>query len=255
MKIFKDKSVWNGEERRNEERIKRMRMMLKGPKLRLRFSNFRKRLLIYFFLVIFASLTVSLELIFEIGSNRTLNQISNSITSQLTDEQADRFETDKVAYILNRLQVRMILVMALVLILMIAAMIVFIRNIVEPLDTMAKCARKIASGHLNETVPIRYDDEIGKIGELLNELSINLQEILLHLWNSTGQNIALLDNMYAIICSQADSCKSRQLEEDIECVRQDMETLQEMVKTFDFYNVELSDGRLLAAENADEENA
>jgi len=255
MKIFKDKSVWDGEERRSKERIRRMRMMLRGKKLKLNFSNFRKRLLIYFFLVIFAALTVSLEMIFEIGSNRTLCRISNSVTSQLTDAQADRFEIDKVAHVLKQLQIRMILVTCLVLILMIAAMIVFIRNIVEPLDTMAKSARKIASGQLNETVPIRYDDEIGKIGQLLNELSVNLQEILLHLWNSTGQNIALLNNMYSIICSQADSCKSRQLEEDIECVRQDMETLQEMVKTFDFYNVELSDGRLLAAENTDEENA
>ncbi len=253
MKIFRDKAIWDGKERRSRDRIQRMRMTLKAQKIKLKFSNLRKRLLIYFFLVIFASLTVSLELIFEIGNNRTLNQISNSITSQLTDEQVDSFDIGKVAHILKRMQLRMLLVICISFILMIAAMVVFIRNIVEPLDTIANAARKIASGHLDETVPIRYDDEIGKIGKLLNDLAINLQEILLHLWNSTGQNIALLNNMYTIICSQADSCKSRELEEDVEYVRQDMENLQEMVKTFDFYNVELSDGRLLAAENTDEE--
>ncbi len=253
MKIFRDKNVWDGIERRNAERVQRMRMVLRGSKLRLHFSNFRKRLLIYFFLVIFASLTVTADMIYEIGSAKTLNHISHSITSQLTDDAADQFEMGQVEHVLSRLQWRMILVLAIVFILVVATMVVFIRNIVEPLDTMAMSARKIASGHLDETVPIRYDDEIGKIGKLLNELAVNLQEILLHLWNSTGQNIALLDNMYNVICTQAESCKSRQLEEDVETVRQDMLYLQEMVKTFEFYNVELSDGRLLAAQNGDEE--
>lgn len=253
MKILRDKSVWDGIERRSAERIKRMRMTLKGSRLRLQFSNFRKRLLIYFFLVIFASLTVSIEMIFEIGSAKTLNHISHSISSQLPDEAAQQFEMGPVEHVLSRLQWRMVLVTSIVFVLIMATMVVFIRNIVEPLDTMAKSARKIAHGHLDETVPIRYDDEIGKIGQLLNELAVNLQEILLHLWNSTGQNIALLDNMYTVICTQAETCKSRQLEEDVETVRQDMLYLQEMVKTFEFYNVELNDGRLLAAQNGDEE--
>jgi methyl-accepting chemotaxis protein len=251
MKIFKDRSAWDGGERRNQERVSYMRSQRQGGMGKHAVSNFRRRLLIYFYLVVFLSLAVGVELVFEIGSRRVAHQISESITSQLNKAQRSQFEMERVTKVLQRLQYRLVLIIAIVFILVIATMILFIRNIVEPLDMMAKAAARIADGHLNETVPIRNNDEIGEIGELINDLAINLQEILLHTWNSADQNITLLDNMYTIICAQKESCKSRQLEEDIEFVRQDIESLKEMVKAFDFYNVELSDGKVMAAENSD----
>ena len=175
MKIIRDKRDWNGQERRNAERIRFCRISC--IKKMFSISNLRKRLLIYFVLIIFVTLSVGMQLLVEVGSGRFYNQLSESIKSQLADEMQASLDISKTKAILKRLQCRMMLVMMIVLICVMATMFVFIRNIVEPLDLIGKAAQKISDGRLDETVPIRNHDEIGKIGELINDLAANLQEV------------------------------------------------------------------------------
>jgi len=249
MKILKNPKDWNGHEQRSSERIN----IFRTGKIRAFFniSNLRKRLLIYFALVVFVTFSVGAQLLYEIGSRRLNNQITASIVQQLSEHEKNRFDINKVRNVLKRLQYRMILIMGIVMICVIATMIVFTRNIIEPLDLIGKAAKKIADGHLNETVPVRNQDEIGNIGELINDLAANLQEILLHVWNHTDDDIVLLDHICEEVNSSKDNGLSKKVKQELAFVRQDITDMQDMVKAFDYYNIRLDNGKVIGRDEAE----
>ncbi|OQX25588.1 MAG: hypothetical protein BWK80_14840 [Desulfobacteraceae bacterium IS3] len=117
----------------------------------------------------------------------------------------------------------------------------FIRNIIEPLEEVLSAACKITEGYLKETVPIRNKDEIGKIGEQINALSVNLQEILLHVWNHSRDSADILKRI-----SNGDIPSD--MAHDIAAVRHSMEEMQSMVKTFEYYDIRMDEDRLMAEE-------
>lgn len=240
---LKDKNQWDGAERRSKDRVRLLR--IQNPLRIYRISNMRKRLLIYFFLIVFVTMSVGLQLIYEVGSPRFRNLIKNSITVTVSGQVDAVVQTDGMGAVLKRMQFRMILIMAIVLVCVVATMFVFIRNIVEPLDTMGKSVKRIAEGHLDETVPIRCRDEIGQIGELINDLSVNLQEVLLHVWNHTRQDLVLLEHMAEIIHAQPYEIFPQQVKDEFDFVRKDIEEMQEIVKAFDYYHIRFEGDRLV----------
>ncbi len=243
MKILRDKKSWDGKERRSIVRIKMQKM--KNSLLKFQFSDLRKRLLIYFALIIFVTFSVGIQLIVEVGSDRMHKQISKSISGHLKENADIQSVELNIKQVLKRFQMRMVLIMIIVLICVIATMFVFIRNIVEPLDIMVKVTKKIAKGHLDQTIPIQNQDEIGQIGELINDLSANLQEILLHVWNHTGKDIELLNNISKELQFKKETiCPD--VNKNIAIVAQDIEDMQNMVKAFDFYNIKLDSGKVVA---------
>ncbi|QTA92619.1 HAMP domain-containing protein [Desulfonema magnum] len=213
----------------------------------------KKKLLIVFLLFIFVLLSVSGYIIFELGNDHLYQEISISITSQLSEHEQHNFDMSGVILILTRLRNHMIFVMAVVLLFVIFTMFFFIRNIMKPLDDMAKAAKKMADGRLDEIIPVRTHDEIGKIGERINDLAMNLQEILLHIWSHTTCSKAILDQIDEIIRSQksrpTEDCSSGiplQLQEDVQSVRENIEDMQDMVQSFDaFYDIRLKDGKIV----------
>lgn len=55
----------------------------------------------------------------------------------------------------------------------------FIRNITDPLQHMIDTSKLIALGDLSQTVSIRARNELAEMGNIVNELTSNLQEMLL----------------------------------------------------------------------------
>lgn len=137
----------------------------------------------------------------------------------------------------------MILMMLLVSLCVIVTLFVFIRNICGRMDVMAKGAKRMADGHLDTTVPVDGCAGIGMLGQHINDLATNLQEVLLHVWNHTAHSMTLLDRISETIGSQPD-CSIRQ---DVKFVRQNLENMQAVVRAFDLYDVRVDEGRLVAS--------
>lgn len=246
MRFFGKNTAWDGSERRNKDRLKQFRM--ENITKLYRISNFRKRLLIYFVLIIFVTLSVGIQLIFEVGSNKLQNQIAKTLSVKNTNGESTTHDMTEISAILTRLQQRMILIMTIVFVCIIATMFVFIRNIVEPLDALGKSAKRIAEGHLDETIPIRCNDEIGNISELINDLAVNLQEVLLHVWNHTCQDIVMMDHVAEIIHAQPGEIMPKSIKDEFDFVRRDIEEMQEIVKAFDYYNIHFEGNSLVGNE-------
>jgi HAMP domain-containing protein len=58
------------------------------------------------------------------------------------------------------------------------ALIMFLRRITGPLQKMIEHSRMISEGDLRQTIEVRRRDEIGLLGDTINELTVNIQEIV-----------------------------------------------------------------------------
>ena len=210
--------------------------------------DFPKKYLIYFIPAIFIILLLGAELISEVGSDGLYKQIAESISSQFPD-QVDSPDMSEVRNILKNLHARVIMVVSILFLCFAVSAILFYRNFLKPVDKMARGVRRMAGGHLDELIQVSPDNEIGKIGELINDLAINMQEILLHVWNHTGQDLALLDRIVKICGTKpGGNGIPDEMKDDLRKVRQDIEDMQNMVKAFDYYNVRFEKEKIIAGE-------
>jgi len=212
--------------------------------------DYRIKYLIYFIPVIFIILLLGIELIFEVGNDGLHKKIVETIYSQFPD-QANNPDMSEVRNIMESLHVRVIMVVSILFLCFGVSAHLFYRNFVKPVDKMAKGVRRMADGHLDELLQVSSDNEIGKIGELINDLAINMQEILLHVWNHTGQDIVLLDRIVKVCSTKSgENGILDEIKDDLRIVRQDIEDMQNMVKAFDYYNVRFEKEKTITGEKA-----
>ncbi len=250
-----DQTIRDQKEKRSLDTFQRWGLKKNGAKYAV--PHLRKKIVFCFTLVIIVTLPLIASLIYEVGSERLHGQIvesilgpANTVLSSSPSPAAKTSEISGAAIILKRLQNRMILVMSAVFLAVIVAIFLFMRRVIKPLDEIGETVFKMAHGHLDELVPVKERNEIGKIGELINDLSIDLQEVLLHVWNHTRQDIILMERIAAIMSSQpGGNGMPVEIKEDFYFVKQDIEDMRDMVKAFNYYHVRLDEEKVLMNEH------
>jgi len=153
-------------------------------------SRLKKKLLLYFLLISIVSISVSAEIILELGSpafRKTFNKnLERELVKVMPQEQAASFISTKLdshALFENirTLQFRMILLLLVVSASIVGAFLLFTKDIIRPLDGMVNATKKIADGDLRVSVPVISEDEIGQIGNLINGMNTNLQDLILQI--------------------------------------------------------------------------
>jgi len=151
-------------------------------------DNLQHTMSVYFMLIMLASLLVGVEFILDIQDNDLkqllLNNISQYNQQQLSFEQA--FEP------LVKLRNQAILMFVIIMLVMIIIFNMFINNITEPLQHMIEVSKKISEGDLTQTIHIQEKNELSELGDTINEMSANLQEISLLTRNVANQYNRLL---------------------------------------------------------------
>jgi methyl-accepting chemotaxis protein len=254
MQSLMDQTLRNQKEKQTSETIQRWDLKKDGVKYAV--PHLSKKMWFCFSLIIITTLPLIASLIYEVGSQRLHVQIvesilgpPNTVLSSSPVLLAKKSETGGAAIMLKRLQNRMILVMSAVFLAVIVAFLVFMHRIIKPLDEIGRATFKMAHGQLDELVPVREPNEIGKIGESINDLAIDLQEILLHVWNHTRQDIVLMERIAPILSSQpVVNGLPAQFKENFYLVKQDIEDMRDMVKAFNYYHVRLEEEKVLVNE-------
>ena len=224
---------WRGDERRSKEiQMKEGRLFLFKPRP---FSKLKKKLLIYFILIAFVSLVVGLEMVWEAGEPKLLDQISANITEISPDIQLSASVSEKIFKPVRELQVRMLFLLLIVATSMSVTLLVFIKNIANPLDDMVTAAKKLRDGHLGATVPVRSNDEIGQLGDCFNDLAVNLQEVLLFVGAVDHDMTGILEKIEENRPEAND--KNLEFHRQLDLMAEKMDELKEMVQAFDYYNV------------------
>ncbi len=126
--------------------------------------------------------------------------------------------------------------------------IFIVRYILHPLEHTASAARQMVDGRLDATVPIQDTDEIGRIGELFNDMGVNLQELLLLVWNQTGSALNALDGIHQQLESRQTAPQEKVIRSHLQSARQNLGTMQTVAQSFDLYDVLLTGHKAVAGE-------
>jgi len=164
-------------------------------------------MLSYFGLIAAASLLITIEFVWAIreATPQPVSATEASVAQSLSlDALRERME------ILRGKAVLMCVVQATVTLIV---LIMFMRRITGPLQQMVEESEIISDGDLSRSIQVRTRDEIGLIGETINGLTSNIQEIVA-LGLSTEASVR--QPLAALRSRVTDDSESRALLDDIE---------------------------------------
>lgn len=123
------------------------------------------------------------------------------------------------------------------------------RRIAVPLAKTAAAAQRMAEGNLEATLPACTPNEIGRIGENINGLAVNFQEVLTLVWNQTETAIASLRRTTITTSSDQATGLPADILTELKSARQELETMRMMIRSFDLYDVSITRNNALTAKD------
>ena len=196
--------------------------------------SLQRTMIIYFLLIGFASMLVGIEFLADFHGGDLKNEIWSNISQAGTDE----LSKEKIFAPIDRMRSKAILMVVIIMVVMLIVLTMFIKHITEPLQHMIGLSEKISAGDLSQTIHIEADTEISRLGHVINEMSSNLQEIIM-------LSQCLCDNGDEHIENSLRQLKQGELRENeigalkdsIESLKIELATLREFVSCFKFYSV------------------
>ena len=197
--------------------------------------SLQRTMILYFLLIGFASLLVGVEFIVDTHS-RSLKQ-----TLSLNFEKHSRQEisAEAVFHPIERLRNKAILIVGIIMVVMLIVLTMFIKNITEPLQHMIEVSRDITAGNLSRTVKVDARNELAELSNVINEMSSNLQEIILLSQHICASGHAFLAEAAPVMKSaQLPIETASRLRAEIDRFEADLGTMDEVVEEFKFYSLE-----------------
>lgn len=188
---------------------------MKLGKLELKMMN-------YFLLIAAAAVLIGMEFYFELSSNHYVENFQQALSQDNQAEVQQQIQ-QHIAELRNK-----IVIMFGVLSLVVAiVMLMFIKNITIPLAKMIHVSKSINSGDLSHFVEINEKDEIGELGQAINELTSNLQELAL----LTSSSCERIDESIGELLPEVEAHQER-LRNTLEELRDETAMLNNFVSMF-----------------------
>ncbi len=146
-------------------------------------TSLKRKMVFYFLLVALANVFVAMELLWEIRSDDYRDQVLQVMEKIQAQEQPVEY----IFTVLDRLTEKFVIMVGILILVSAIVLFLFVVQIASPIQFMINQAQKIAKGDLSVTVDIKSEDEIADLGNLINDLTVNLQEIIVqlrHMYNT-----------------------------------------------------------------------
>jgi len=140
-------------------------------------SSLRKKMIFYFLLIAIANIFVAGEILWEIKSSA----YKQMVTSKVEQIKAGEKPVEDIHEIFSHLTQKFAIMILILIIVSAVVLFMFVWQIASPIQYMIDQAEKMADGNLSIRIEIKKEDEIAILGRLINDLSINLQEVLAQL--------------------------------------------------------------------------
>jgi methyl-accepting chemotaxis protein len=205
--------------------------------------SLQRTMIIYFLLIGFAALLVGLEFVAETGSGR----LNDKLSANLTAFAGGALSADEALVPIQHLRSKALLMVAIILFVIIIVLTMFIKHITEPLQHMIDVSRAISRGDLRRTIEVHSHNELSQLGDVINEMSSNLQEITLMSRNLCTAARGYLATASTVLEAGAPVGLSRDVPagEGKESLRialaalgNEIDTMADMVAYFNFYTLD-----------------
>jgi len=134
-------------------------------------------MIFYFLLIAIANVFVAGEILWEIKSSEYRSQIVRDVT--LIKEGKE--PVTHIYSVFDDLSRKFVVMILILIVVSAVVLFMFVWQVASPIQYMVDQAEKMADGDLSIRIDIRTEDEIAVLGELINDLSINLQEVVAQL--------------------------------------------------------------------------
>ena len=173
-----------------------------------------------------AASIIAIEFVIDINSIENLSVLCNT---QSTENSQYLCES------LHNIRNKIIIMLGTLTIVVAIIMLMFIKNISNPLKRISKAAEKINNGDLSQVIPIETQDEIGQVGKAINELTSNLQEVTA----LTSVTVSQLMKEIDLLSEQSKNNKPI-TESDINNMKDHLNTLNDFVNAFELLETDIN---------------
>jgi len=135
-------------------------------------STLERQMLVYFGLIAAASLLITVEFVW------ALRAATSEAGALMTASPEIGRPGHSLMKVLADLQNKALLMCVVQAVITLIVFVMFIKRITAPLQQMIEESKAIAEGDLSRTIRIRRQDEIGLLGDTINGLTSNIQEIV-----------------------------------------------------------------------------
>jgi methyl-accepting chemotaxis protein len=194
-------------------------------------DNLQRTMIMYFMLIVCASLLVTVEFVFDVQSTDLRETLLNNF-KLLT---ANKIVLQDVFEPLEGLRNKAILMIGIIMFVTMIVLAMLIKNITGPLQHMIDLSEKISDGDLTQTIVIDSNNELSQLGGVINEMSTNLQEVTMISKNMSDTGERCISHVRALLEEEegrVGSEKSAVILSELEQLQDDFETLKFFTECF-----------------------
>ena len=189
----------------------------------------------YFLLIGFASLLVGVEFLIDTHGP----ELKEKLASNFKKNSMNQMGTDEVFDPIEKLRNKALMMIAVIMAVMIIVLTMFIKNITEPLQHMIESSKEISKGDLSQTIRVQSKNELAELGNVINEMATNLQEIILLSRNMCSAGNEYIRKTSSILNHQKLSQDNiDKIGKELLHLKNEVELLSEFIDYFNFYTIE-----------------
>jgi methyl-accepting chemotaxis protein len=197
--------------------------------------SLQRTMITYFLLIGFASVLVGVEFWADFHRGALKKDIWENIRIYGQEEQYQ----EAIFAPIDRMRSKAVLMVGIIMLVMVIVLTMFIKNITEPLQHMITLSEKISAGDLSQTIHIDANNELSDLSGVINEMSSNLQEIILLAQRICANGKAFVeDTLQKLQNRPLDEAHAAQLESTLNKIGADLALLDEVVAYFSFYSLD-----------------
>lgn len=192
-------------------------------------------MIIYFLLIVCASLLVTIEFVFDVQSPLLKDTLLNNFQQYSQHNMTKELVFAPLAELRNKA----VLMIAIIMYVTIIVLTMLIKNITGPLQHMIDVSQQISEGDLTKTIHINSGNELAQLGKVINEMASNLQEVTVLSQNMSSTGTMCLEQVRGLIAGgEITEENSREILDELEQLQMSFEMLQEFTECFRLYEIE-----------------
>ena len=191
-------------------------------------------MIIYFIMIGLASSFVGAEFVMDVQRQELRTELRHNYEKLIES----KMQPDEAFHPIQQIKNKAILMVLIIFVVVIILLTMFIKNITEPLQHMIEVSKLIATGDLSQTVEIRANNELAEMGNTINDLTSNLQEMILLSKVTTTTSKRFMAKVSELLeAQQTDQSRVEDLRHEMRILSSQNKLLNEIILSCKFYGI------------------
>ncbi|MEN8258242.1 MAG: hypothetical protein ABFS09_10320 [Thermodesulfobacteriota bacterium] len=213
-------------------------------------NSLRRKFILIFVVLILLTLAFSAGLSWQVGklAGMVADTQNTAVVSTLSGSESARASGEFIAGLQQYL-----VVMALSLTGgLFFCMCYFLRLVILPLEELKRDTSRLADGKIDalEHLVATTSGPIKAIVENIHDLAINLQEVLLLVWNFGAEDLDIIKKTVSMLKADNKDELHDEIVENLSVLNKNLLDRQDLVQQFDFFNVSIQAKKVFAGDDS-----